>query len=327
MSRGVRSGEVSDVEVTAGGAPAGGALSSSRASRRSRARVSADRLVQRLSGKLDQLAAQAHLAEEALALIVGNSEVWARLRAVVLAVVALVRGEEPQWLDVLRRNVALHAGAEDIDVEHASATQLRRAQYGPRLEERRRSPSRQAARVRAEAPEFVPRAPASIVGSNCTRGCALYSSCRWTELPTTSAIVLQSPTAAWGVFSGSAARGAPAPPSEAREGEVLVLAVKLLARRVHPPAADGSEGGGAALPRESEAQLTEQMDEVKPNSSVLPASSCEDHLMLTESEWNAEVGGLLSKAQTDEPLDKLAPAAAHRHGHVDGIARVSSPSQ
>ncbi|CAK0796809.1 unnamed protein product, partial [Prorocentrum cordatum] len=69
---------------------------------------------------VDQLAAQAQLAEEALTLIVGNSEVGAWLRAVVPAVVALVRGEEPQWLDVLRRNVALHADAVDIDVEHAS---------------------------------------------------------------------------------------------------------------------------------------------------------------------------------------------------------------
>ncbi|CAK0804415.1 unnamed protein product, partial [Prorocentrum cordatum] len=87
--------------------------------------------------------------------------------------------------------------------------------------------------------------------------------------------------------------------------EVLVPAVKYPACRVHPPAADGSEGGGTALPHESEAQLTKQMDEVKPNSSVLPASACEDHLMFTESECNAKAGGLLAKAQTGEPLDKL----------------------
>ncbi|CAK0848007.1 unnamed protein product [Prorocentrum cordatum] len=45
--------------------------------------------------------------------------------------------------------------------------------------------------------------------------------------------------------------------------DVLAPAVKFAACRVHPPAVDGSEGGGAVLQREPEAQLTKQMDEAR----------------------------------------------------------------
>ena len=54
----------------------------------------------------------------------------------------------------------------------------------------------------------------------------------------------------------------------------LAPTVKFPACRVHPPAADGSEGGGAA-PQE---KLMEPTVEVKPNSIAVPSSVCEDRV-------------------------------------------------
>ncbi|CAK0818008.1 unnamed protein product, partial [Prorocentrum cordatum] len=59
-----------------------------------------------------------------------------RVRALLPALLAKLEGRPPSWLEVLRRNVALHANAEGVDVSTACASVLRREQRGLRLEAR-----------------------------------------------------------------------------------------------------------------------------------------------------------------------------------------------
>ncbi|CAK0843963.1 unnamed protein product [Prorocentrum cordatum] len=201
--------------VPAGVAPSGGAMCLTRAARRSRARVSADRLVHRLSRGVDQITGPLKLAESALSLMVGNSEVGSRLRAVVPAVLALVSAEEPKWLHMLHRNVALHSDARGIDVEHALVAQLRRAQHGARLEARKRSESRGPPEFpeNGRAPDFV--SAAGSVRAGLRRHAAPF----WPQRPPG---VWGPPTAqllvgALGCGSDGApegSRGAPGPPPD-----------------------------------------------------------------------------------------------------------------
>ena len=51
----------------------------------------------------------------------------------ILRGAALLEGLFPTPLEKLRRDVALHAAASGVDVETASARQLRAARRGPRL--------------------------------------------------------------------------------------------------------------------------------------------------------------------------------------------------
>ncbi|CAK0861533.1 unnamed protein product, partial [Prorocentrum cordatum] len=87
-----------------------------------------------------------------------------RLRALLPALLAMLRGEPPTWLERLRRNVALHADASGIDVAAADAALLRQAQGGPRLEVRRDDVGRGAASFSADAAVFVPHGVGDMGG-------------------------------------------------------------------------------------------------------------------------------------------------------------------
>ncbi|CAK0798896.1 unnamed protein product, partial [Prorocentrum cordatum] len=89
-----------------------------------------------LSQEVRRLRGLVSAAEEALDAVAGCSEVAQRLRAVLPLLQAKLEGRAPTWPEVLRRNVAMHADASDIDVSIAGAAALRKAQHGPRLEVR-----------------------------------------------------------------------------------------------------------------------------------------------------------------------------------------------
>ncbi|CAK0859379.1 unnamed protein product [Prorocentrum cordatum] len=120
------------------------------------ARWSADRAVAKRVEELQAVRGQLAAAEAALDYIVGDAEVAQRLRALLPAFAATLRGVELTWLDKLRRNVALHAEALEIDAAMAGAREPRRAQRGPRLEARRAGVGRAPASLSADAAEFVP---------------------------------------------------------------------------------------------------------------------------------------------------------------------------
>ena len=97
------------------------------------ARASADRLAARLQRERDQAVETLREAEEALTLIVGDSDVAARVRCMLPALLALAAGRTPTWLQRLRRNCGLHADAPGRQLLTASAAELRAFQHGPRL--------------------------------------------------------------------------------------------------------------------------------------------------------------------------------------------------
>ncbi|CAK0794954.1 unnamed protein product, partial [Prorocentrum cordatum] len=119
------------------------------------ARWSADRAVAKRVEELQAVRGQLAAAEAALDYIVGDAEVAQRLSALLPAFVATLHGVEPTWLEKLRRNVALHAEALEIDVAIAGARELRRAQRGPRLEARRAGVGRAPTSLSADAAEFM----------------------------------------------------------------------------------------------------------------------------------------------------------------------------
>ena len=98
------------------------------------AALSAELAVARLTS---EVAAERQLrvqAEEAVTLLFDDVAVAGRVRALLPALRALCRGEAPDWLMTLRRNVALHAEADGVpDIASAGAATLRGAQKGPRL--------------------------------------------------------------------------------------------------------------------------------------------------------------------------------------------------
>ncbi|CAK0809752.1 unnamed protein product [Prorocentrum cordatum] len=131
------------MEMAAGGVPGGGAIFSSSPSRSSGggrlrgaagARASADRLVARLQAELGAVQARLSAAEDTLGLLVGSGEAAQRVQALLPALLSRLAGRCPAWLDVLRRNVALHSDAAGMNIATAGASELRRAQRGPRLE-------------------------------------------------------------------------------------------------------------------------------------------------------------------------------------------------
>ena len=88
------------------------------------ARDAADLLVKRLTKEVDALKSQVAVAEQAIDVILGDDEVAVRVRALLPALTALVAGRPPSWIDRIRRNVALHAEAEGIDLVKASGREL-----------------------------------------------------------------------------------------------------------------------------------------------------------------------------------------------------------
>ena len=141
----------------ASGRHPGRCTAAERKARRAWARASADRAILKLSGEVDRLNGLLRAAEAALDVVVGDAEVSQRLRALLPALLAMLRGVPPTWLERLRRNVALHADASGIDVAAAGAAVLRQALSGPRLEARRGDVGRGADGLSADAVEFVPR--------------------------------------------------------------------------------------------------------------------------------------------------------------------------
>ncbi|CAK0838929.1 unnamed protein product, partial [Prorocentrum cordatum] len=126
-----------------------------RAAGRQWAKWSADNAVRRLTGELGRTRARLEAAEQALGAVIGDDEVAHRLQAMLPALQATLGGWTPSWLERLRRNVALHAEAQGMDIVAASAAELRSAQRGPRLERRAAADGA----LRADAPPFVPLGP------------------------------------------------------------------------------------------------------------------------------------------------------------------------
>ncbi|CAK0873181.1 unnamed protein product, partial [Prorocentrum cordatum] len=124
------------------------------------ARRSTDRAVLKLSQEVRRLRGLVSVAEEALDAVAGCSEVAQRMRAVLPVLQAKLEGRAPTWLEVLRRNVAMHADASDIDVSIAGAAALRKAQHGQRLEVRitqeMETPEVKESVLSAAAEPFVP---------------------------------------------------------------------------------------------------------------------------------------------------------------------------
>ncbi|CAK0822807.1 unnamed protein product [Prorocentrum cordatum] len=179
--------------------------------------------VEELQAVRGQLAA----AEAALDYIVGDAEVAQRLRALLPAFVATLHGMEPTWLEKLRRNVALHAEALEIDVALAGARELRRAQRGPRLEARRAGVGRAPTSLSADAAEFVPGT--------------------WELLPVGPSVhVVQEDSEIHELLDAEAAQfpvlGSHPPSTDGSEGGA---AAQFPVLGSHPPSTDGSEGGAA----------------------------------------------------------------------------------
>ena len=112
-----------------GGPPSGRKWRTSRQRREAHkwARLSARRLVERLQRQL------VTFKQSVLALGSGSLAVGQRLLASAPALRALLSGEQPSHGQRLRRNVALHAQAEGVDLLSAPMAVLRSAQRGPRL--------------------------------------------------------------------------------------------------------------------------------------------------------------------------------------------------
>ncbi|CAK0832509.1 unnamed protein product, partial [Prorocentrum cordatum] len=156
-----------------------------RCARRARARESADRLVRRLSQQLGDLKQQHDVLWDSLELFFGDAELAQRVFAVIPALEALIAGRWPERVDALRRNVALHAEAAEINVLTATPQQLRKAQRRRRLGPQAEQPQQV---LRADAVPFspstgsweqLPHFPMTIErgeGYRCTCGTVAFSS-------------------------------------------------------------------------------------------------------------------------------------------------------
>ena len=127
------------------------------------ARRSADRAVLKLSEELARVRAHLTVVEDALAEVAGCDEVGQRLRALLPALRKKLAGRAPTWLETLRRNVALHADAEGVDLETAGEAALKRAQKGPRLEARLAAERGSAGEGTRLSPDAAPFVPASFL--------------------------------------------------------------------------------------------------------------------------------------------------------------------
>ena len=120
--------------MAAGGATGGRQeTGTSRQQRRAWARISSDRLVQRLTAKVEELSAGLDAALEALDAVAECDGLADRLAACAPALVALLAGRSPTALQRLRRNVAMHAARVPGNLSSAPAAALRQAAKGPRL--------------------------------------------------------------------------------------------------------------------------------------------------------------------------------------------------
>lgn len=153
---------------------------------RDHARRSADRLIQKQKEELEALrAGYAGLFSDVQALL-GNTDVLNRVLAVLPSLIALLEGRQPPFIDKLRRNVALHSKAIGLDLSCASASQLKTAQKGPRLDSFYGQASHGSV-LRAEAPPFspgigswvplpdVPERNSRLGGLQCTCGATAFS--------------------------------------------------------------------------------------------------------------------------------------------------------
>ena len=120
------------------------------------ARRSADRAVLKFSEELARTRDHLAVVEDALAVVAGCDEVGQRLRALLPALRKKLAGRAPTWLETLRRNVALHADAEGVDLATAGGAALKRAQKGPRLEARLAAERGSAMELSPDAAPFVP---------------------------------------------------------------------------------------------------------------------------------------------------------------------------
>ncbi|CAK0832675.1 unnamed protein product [Prorocentrum cordatum] len=110
------------------GAPARRSRAARTAARR-RALESVDAGFSAAKAELQMKEVELREVAAALELIVGDSVTADRVRALLPALSALVRGETPDWLAVLRRNVALHAEAPAVaSIASAGPAALRKAQ-------------------------------------------------------------------------------------------------------------------------------------------------------------------------------------------------------
>ncbi|CAK0910364.1 unnamed protein product [Prorocentrum cordatum] len=127
------------------------------------ARASADMLVAKLQAEVQLVKDQHQQLLDSFSLVFGDPNLADRVLAIVPALGALLAGRAPSHVDVLRRNVALHAVAPGCRLSTAPADLPRAHQKGPRLEGRA---VEAGDRVQpkfvwnVEAPVFVPwRAP------------------------------------------------------------------------------------------------------------------------------------------------------------------------
>ncbi|CAK0845939.1 unnamed protein product [Prorocentrum cordatum] len=152
-------------ELAAAAAPAAAA----RTAARRRALESVDAGFSAAKAELQMKEVELREVAAALELTVGDSVTADLVRALLPALCALVRGETPDWLAVLRRNVALHAEAPAVaSIASAGPAALRKAQKGPRLGHGRgrRCAPQPGARtpLRSTAQPFCPAAVADPVG-------------------------------------------------------------------------------------------------------------------------------------------------------------------
>ena len=102
----------------------------------------ADAAVRNLTLKVSDLVERLEMAEKVLDAFVGDTNLSDRLLALLLALRGLASGQEPSWLDRLRRNAALHAAAPELDGEHLICWRGAASVRPAWAEARRRAPPR-----------------------------------------------------------------------------------------------------------------------------------------------------------------------------------------
>jgi len=127
--------------------------------------------------EIEALKEQAAAAEQSIDAAIGDDEVVVRVRAMLPALMDFVAGRPSRWIDRIRRNVALRAEAQGIDLLRASGRELLGAQGGVRLEARQFEKMAWDIQARTEAPPFVPNGGVwGPLGRRCTCGAIAYSS-------------------------------------------------------------------------------------------------------------------------------------------------------
>jgi len=124
-----------------------------RKARRRWAKESADRAILKLSQELSRARSRAQNMEDVLGQLLGDAEIADRICCVVPVLKALLAGRPPAGLEVMRRNVALHADAAGVSIASATVNDLKKLQKAPRIE------------VRQIGSALVSAAPASFSAS------------------------------------------------------------------------------------------------------------------------------------------------------------------